>query len=71
MNKYVLKTDERMPSKNNFWGIEAAVDSEEASKQFRTRIEASYSASTSYYMRSREEDRKRRLQQNDFEVELL
>ena len=72
MNKYVLRTDERMPSKNNFWGIEAASGPEEARSRFRKRIdkiEGSYPRST--YLGRREEDRERRLREDDFEVELL
>lgn len=71
MNKYVLKTDERMPSKNNFWGIEAATSPEGAREQFLRRIESSYCASANYWLQSREEDRKRRLREDDFDVELL
>jgi hypothetical protein len=71
MNKYVLKTDERMPSKNNFWAIEAATSPEEARRQFRRRIETSYCASENHYLQSREEDRKRRLREDDFDIEVL
>jgi hypothetical protein len=71
MNKYVLKTDERMPSENNYWGIEPASSAEEARTIFRKKIEGSYSSSKFLHLQAREEDRKRRLREGDFEVELL
>lgn len=69
--KYVLKTDERMPSKNNLWGIEAASSPEEARSLFRKRVEGWHSSSKFQHLRSMEEDRKRRLREDDFDVELL
>jgi hypothetical protein len=71
MKKYVLTTDERMPSKNNFWGIEAANSPEEAKTNFRKRVEGWHSSSSFHHLRSMEEDRARRLQEDDFDVELL
>lgn len=71
MKKYVLKTDEHMPGKNNFWGIEAANSPEEARDLFRKRIETAYSSSEQRFLRSREGDRERRLREDDFDVELL
>jgi hypothetical protein len=71
MKKYVLKTDERMPSKSNLWGIEAGSSPEEAKSAFRRKIEGWHSSSKFHHLLSMEEDRKRRLREDDFDVELL
>ncbi len=71
VKKYVLKTDERMPSKNNLWGIVAASGPEEARNLYKEKIEMWHSSSSLYHLRSMEEDRNRRLQEDDFDVELL
>jgi len=71
MNKYVLKTDERMPSKNNLWGIMAASSPEEARNLFQKKIRGWYAPSKFRHLHSMEEDRDRRLRENDFDVELL
>jgi hypothetical protein len=60
-----------MPSKNNYWGIEPASSPEAARTIFRKKIEGSYSSTKFLHLQSREEDRKRRLREDDFEVELL
>ena len=72
MMKYVLKTDERMPSTLNFWGLEAAKSPEEAKEQFRTRVKNWYAPSAAMaHLRRMEDDRARRLREDDFEVEEL
>jgi hypothetical protein len=71
VNKYVLKTDDRMPSRNNYWGIEVAGSPEEAEDRFRKRIEGSYIPAKNGYLQRREEDRERRLREDDVRVELL
>ena len=70
--KYVLKSDERMPSKGNFWGIEAAFSAEEAQKNFRDRITTFRALKTAFtHEKAMEKDRHRRIAEDDFEVELL
>jgi hypothetical protein len=71
MNKYVLKTDERMPSKRNLWALEAAGTPEEARKRFRRRIESWHCSVEWRHLRAMADDRERRLREDDFEVELL
>lgn len=68
---YVLVTDPRMPSKGNLWGTQAASRPEEARTRFRDRIERWHSPSkTFHHLQHMEEDRARRLRENDFDVEL-
>jgi hypothetical protein len=71
VNKYVLKTDERMPSRRNLWGIVAATSLEEATGLFQKKIGEWHAPSTLHHPRCMEEDRDRRLGENDFAVELL
>ena len=68
---YVLVTDQRMPSKGNLWGTQAASGLEEARTRFRDRIERwHFPSKNSPHLHHMEEDRARRLRENDFDVEL-
>jgi hypothetical protein len=68
---YILASDPRMPSKDNLWAAEAASSSEEARARFRKRIKGWHvSAHGSYHFHRMEEDRARRVRDNDFDVEL-
>lgn len=67
---YVLKTDPRMPSRNNLWGTEAGRSPEDASARFKVRIHNWHSPVKTVHLGRLEEDRARRLRENDFSVEL-
>jgi hypothetical protein len=69
---YVLASDPRMPSKDNLWGTEPASSPEEARNRFREHIKSWHnsSGSNNWYFRRMEEDRARRLRDDDFDVEL-
>jgi hypothetical protein len=67
---YVLKTDECMPSKTNLWGTQAASSPEKAKILFRAKVKGWYAPSNVSHLRFMEEDRARRLRENDFDVEL-
>jgi hypothetical protein len=70
--KYVLVTDPKMPSRRNLWGIQVATSLENARARFKVRIENWHTSSgTSSHLRLMEEDRRRRLDKDDFDVELL
>ena len=68
---YVLKTDDRMPSKGNLWGTQAASSPEKATTLFREKLKGWHSPSSRLgHLQSMEEDRARRLREDDFDVEL-
>jgi hypothetical protein len=68
---YVLKTDDRMPSKGNLWGTQAANSPEKAKTLFREKVKGWHSPSSRLgHLQSMEEDRARRLREDDFDVEL-
>ena len=68
---YVLVSDPRMPSKSNLWATQAASSPEEARTKFHDRIKAWYSPnSKDLHLRLMEDDRLRRLNEDDFDVEL-
>ena len=67
---YVLMTDPRMPSKLNLWGTEPARSPEEASARFKDRVTRFYTSSQTGHLRRMDEDRERRLRENDFSVAL-
>jgi len=68
--KYILKTDPRCPSRDNLWGAEPAETAEEAKERFKTKIGNSHNSSDWSHFRKMDEDRKRRLAEDDFEVEI-
>jgi len=71
MDKYVLKSDPRQPSKANCWGLMPAESPEEASVLFKAKVTKYHSTEESGYLHRLTEDRDRRLATNDFDVELL
>ncbi len=66
---YVLTTDPRMPSKSNLWGTQAGSSPEDASARFKARIQKWYSPIKGGHLTLMDEDRARRLRENDFSVE--
>jgi hypothetical protein len=71
MDKYLLKSDPRQPSKANCWGLMPAESPEEASALFKARVMKCSSTNASGHLHRMMEDRDRRLATNDFDVELL
>jgi len=68
---YVLATDPRMPSKGNLWGTQAGSSPEDASARFKARIQKWYSPiKGGQHLTLMDEDRARRLREDDFRVEL-
>jgi hypothetical protein len=68
---YVLTTDPRMPSRNNLWGTEPGRSPEDASARFKARIQRWNSSSIKTgHLGRLEEDRARRLAEDDFSVDL-
>lgn len=73
MEKYVLRTDEPESSPRNLWGLRPAASLEDAKEIFRNHITNWHcsSSSKSIHLRRMQEDRARRLREDDFDVELL
>jgi hypothetical protein len=59
-----------MPSKGNLWGTQAGRSPEDASARFKARITKYYSSKETGHLGRMMHDRDRRLQEDDFAVEL-
>ena len=70
MGLYVLTTDERMPSEGNLWGTMEGDSPEDASARFKVKIQGWYSGIATGHLGRMDDDRARRLAENDFGVEL-
>jgi hypothetical protein len=68
---YVLVSDPRMPSPHNLWGTKVARSPEEAQAGFKQHIKEWHIHNPDFHhLRLMEIDRLKRLENNDFDVEL-
>ena len=69
--KYILTGDPRIPDTGNLWGIMTATTEAEAKTKFEIKVKGWYHKSTDFHFRRMEDDRQRRITENDFAVELF